>query len=191
MHRGRDSLPLCRRLVVAHEIVDVMQPRLRLGEVGVVQQIDIEARHGHRVDARSHGVGYEVSGARRVVQLRGEMHRQVTIGGIERGALGVLRVETGEVEKQIAVHIRRGEEDLAELHLARRLRLRRDPLQRAQQATIAHAVRDDMHLLRPAVRGKVHEEIRDRPLAGLDARLIHRVGRHAATRGPTEERSCS
>ena len=58
MHRGRDSLPLRRRLVVAHEIVDVMQPRLRLGEVGVVQQIDIEARHGHRVDARSHGVGY-------------------------------------------------------------------------------------------------------------------------------------
>ena len=102
------------------------------------------------------------------------MHRQVAIGGIERGALGV-RVETGEVEKQIAVHIRRGEEDLAELHLAQRLRLRRDPLQRAQQAAIAHAVRDDMHLLRPAVRGEVHE-IRDRPLTGLDARLIHRVG---------------
>ena len=45
-----------------------------------------------------------------------------------------------------------------------------------------------MHLLRSAVRGEVHEEIRNRPLTGLDARLIHRVGGHAAARGPTEER---
>jgi len=28
------------------------------------------------------------------------MYRQVAIGGIERGALGVLRIETGEVEKR-------------------------------------------------------------------------------------------
>ncbi len=74
------------------------------------------------------------------MQLRGEMHRQVVIGGIERGVLGVLWVEVGEVEKQIAVHIRRGEEELTELHLAQRLRLHRDPLQGAQQAAIAHAV---------------------------------------------------
>jgi hypothetical protein len=191
MHRGRDPLPLRWSLVVAHEIVDIMQQRLRLGEVGVAQQIDVKVRHGHRVDAGSHGVGYEVSAAWRVVQPRGEMYRQVAIGGIERGALGVFRVETGEVEKQIAVHIRRREEDLAKLHLAQRLRLRRDPLQRPQQAAIAHTVGDDVHLHRPAVRGEVHEEIRNRPLAGLDARLIHRISRHAAARGPTEERRCS
>jgi len=107
MHRGRDPLSLRRCLVVAHEIVDVMQQRLRLGEVGVVQQIDVEVQHGHCVDAGSHGVGHKISGARCVVQLRGEMHRQVVIGGIERGVLGVLWVEVGEVEKQIAVHIRR------------------------------------------------------------------------------------
>src|SRR4029453_19023481 len=67
IHRGRDPLPLRWRLVVAHEIVDVMQQRLCLGEVGVAQQIDIEVRHGHCVDAWSHGVGYEVSGAGAVV----------------------------------------------------------------------------------------------------------------------------
>jgi hypothetical protein len=38
---------------VAHEIVDVMQQRLCLGEVGVAQQIDVEVRHSHRVDAGS------------------------------------------------------------------------------------------------------------------------------------------
>jgi hypothetical protein len=90
---------------VAHEIVDVMQQRLRLGEVGVAQQIDVKVRHGHRVDGGSHGIGYEVSGAWRVVQLRGEMYRQVAIGDIERGTLGVLRVEAGEVEKQIVVGV--------------------------------------------------------------------------------------
>jgi hypothetical protein len=100
----------------------------------------------------------------------------------------VLRVEAGKVEKQIAVHIRRSEEDLAELYLPQRLCLRRDPLQGAQQATIAHTVRDDVHLLRPAVRGEVHEKIRDCPLAGLNARLIHWVGGDVAARGPTEER---
>jgi hypothetical protein len=63
MQRGRDPLPLRRRLVVAHEIVDIMQQRLRLGEVGVAQPIDVEVRHGHGVDAGSHGVGYEVSTA--------------------------------------------------------------------------------------------------------------------------------
>ena len=89
MQRGRDPLPLRRRLVVAHEIVDVMQQRLRLGEVGVAQQIDVKVRHSHRVDGGRHRVRYKVSGAWRVVQLRGEMYRQVAIGDIECGALGV------------------------------------------------------------------------------------------------------
>ena len=55
---GFAPLPLRWRLVVAHEIVDVMQQRLRSGEVGVAQQIDVEVRHGHRINAGSHGVGY-------------------------------------------------------------------------------------------------------------------------------------
>jgi len=74
---------------VAHEIVDIMQQRLRLGAVRVAQQIDVKVRHGHRVNTGSHGVGYEVFAARRVVQLRGEMHRQIAIRGIQRSALGV------------------------------------------------------------------------------------------------------
>ena len=73
---------------MAHEIVDIKQQRLRLGTVRVAQ-IDVKVRHGHRVNTGSHGVGYEVSAARRVVQLRGEMHRQIAIRGIQRSALGV------------------------------------------------------------------------------------------------------
>ncbi len=73
---------------MAHEIVDIKQQRLRLGAVRVAQ-IDVKVRHGHRVNTESHGVGYAVSAARRVVQLRGEMHRQIAIRGIQRSALGV------------------------------------------------------------------------------------------------------
>ena len=65
MHCRRDPLPLCWCLIVTHEIVDVMQQRLRLGEVGMAQQIDVEVRDGHRVDAGSHSVGDKVSAARR------------------------------------------------------------------------------------------------------------------------------
>ena len=64
----------------------------------------------------------------------------------------------------------------------------RDALQGAQQAAVAHAVGDDMHLLRAAVGGEIHQEIGDRPFAGLDARLVGRIGRDAAARRPTEKR---
>ena len=120
------------------------------------------------------------------MQLRGEMHRQVTIGGIERGALGVLRVETGEVEKQIAVHIRRGEEDRPNFTwpgVCAAIRCS------AQQAAIAHAVRDQVHLLRPPCTVKsTRKSVIARSLASM---LASSTGRHAATRGPTEERRCS
>ena len=191
MSRRLYPLPLRRSLVVAHEIVDIVEQRLSLGEVRVTQQIDVEVRHRDGIDPWRHGVRNIVSGSRRVVQFRRQMHRQVAIGRIERGALGVLTVEGGEVEKQISVHIRGSKKDLAELHLAHSLRIGRDSLERAQQTPIAHAVRDHVHFLRAAVRGEVHEELRDGALAGFDAGLIRWVGRHAAARRPTEKRGRS
>ena len=116
------------------------------------------------------------------------MHGQVGVRGIERGALGVLGVEACEVEEQVAIDVGRGEEDLAELQLPAQLSSGRDPLEGAKQAAVAHAVRDDVHSFGPAARGEIHQEISDRPLAGLDGRLVGRVGRHAAARRPTEER---
>ena len=65
--------------------------------------------------AGRHGVGLEVTGARGVVEFRREMHRQVALRSVERGPLGVLGIEPGEVEEEVAVDVRRGEEDLAEL----------------------------------------------------------------------------
>lgn len=88
----------------------------------------------------------------------------------------MFQVEPCEIEKQIAVHIRRGDEHLAELHSALSLRIRRDPLERSQQNAIAHAVSDEMHLLRAAVRGEVDEKLGDGPLAGL----VGGIGRDAA-----------
>jgi hypothetical protein len=57
------------------------------------------------------------------------------------------------------------QKDLAEQHLAQRLRLCCDPSQCVQQAAIAHAVYDDMYLHRALRGGEGHEEIRDHPLA--------------------------
>ena len=67
MNGGGHPLPLRRSLVVSHEIVDIVQQRLGLGEVGVTQQVDVEVRDGHRVDAGSHGVGQVITGAGGVV----------------------------------------------------------------------------------------------------------------------------
>lgn len=117
MNRGRNPLPLLWILVVTHEIVNVVQQRLRLSEVGVAQQIDVEVRNGHRVNTGSYGVGCVITGPRRPVQLPRKMDRQIAIGCVERRALGVLRVETGEVEKQSLVNIRRAEDDLTDLYL--------------------------------------------------------------------------
>ena len=116
------------------------------------------------------------------------MHRQVPVRGIQGRALSVLGVEPREVQEQVAVHVRRGQKDLAEFHLALHLRVRRDPLQRAQQAAIAHAVGDHMHLLRAAVLCEVHQEIGNGLLARLDGRLVRRVSRHTTTRWPAKER---
>jgi hypothetical protein len=68
--------------------------------------------------------------------------------------------KAGEVEEEVAIDVRRGEEDLAELHPAARLGVGGDALQRAQQTAVAHAVGDHMHLLGTAVGGEVHQETR-------------------------------
>jgi hypothetical protein len=48
------------------------------------------------------------------------MRRQVGLRGVERRAFGVFWINPRQVQEQIAVYVRRGQEDLAEAYLAKR-----------------------------------------------------------------------
>ena len=63
MTHGQDPLPLRRGLAVAHEVVDVVQQGLRLGEVTVAKPIDVEVGDRYCVEPGDHGVGDVVTGA--------------------------------------------------------------------------------------------------------------------------------
>lgn len=65
-------------------------------------------------------------------------------------------------------------------------RRRRCVAARAADA-VAHAVSDHTYLARPAVVAEVHQEIGDRPVAGLDARLVRPIGSDAAAGWPNEK----
>ena len=56
----------------------------------MAQQVEVEVGHGHGVHARRHGVGLEITGARRVVQFGRQVHRQVGVRRVKRGAIAVL-----------------------------------------------------------------------------------------------------
>jgi hypothetical protein len=68
------------------------------------------------------------------------MHRQISAGGIERDAICVRAIERGETEKEIAVDVRRGKNDLVEVHLSAQLGTGGDARQGAQESAIAHAM---------------------------------------------------
>src|SRR5258708_27167808 len=88
-------------------------------------------------------------------------------------------IKRGEIEKEIAVDIRRGKNDLVEMHLAAQLGAGGDALQGAQKSAIAHAMVDEMELRRGVARlailRELDEKIRNRLLARLDAGLIRRI----------------
>src|SRR5258708_26480106 len=100
-------------------------------------------------------------------------------------------IKRGEIEKEIAVDIRIGKNDLVEMHLAAQLGAGGDALQGAQHAALARAMGDEMEVRRGVARlailRELDEKIRNRLLARLDARLIRRISRKVAARGPAEE----
>ena len=171
-----------------HQIEDVVEQSIRLSKVAVAEPIEVKVGHRDGVDTFDDGVRLKVASARGVMEIGGQIDCQVAIRCVKRGAIAVLGVQAGQVEKEVSVHVRRSEEDLAKLDRPPRLRISGDALQSTQQAAVPHAVGDDMDLCRSRPGGELHEKIRDRPLAGLDARLVGRISDHVATRGPTEER---
>ena len=62
------------------------------------------------------------------------------MGGIERRPLAVIGIEAGEIEKQVTVDVRRGEEDLGEFDLAARGGIRRDALLRAESCFLVSSI---------------------------------------------------
>ena len=92
-----------------------------------------------------------------------------------------------QIKEQIPIDVGSRENDLAELHLRTALGVGGNPLQRPEEAPVAHAMRNDIDALGPAAAAEVGEEIGDRPFARVDRRLVGRVGGHRPAGRPGEE----
>lgn len=62
-----------------HQIVDVVEQSIRLCKVAVAEPIEVKVRHRNGVDTLDDGVRLEVSGARGVVEIGGQIDCQVAI----------------------------------------------------------------------------------------------------------------
>ena len=151
------------------------------------EQIDVEVGDGDRVDTGGDGVGLEIAGPMPPVHPTRRVHGDVPIRCVERAAVAKLRVKMRQVEKQIPIDVGSRENDLAELHLRPALGVGGNPLQRSEEAPVAHAMRNDIDALGPAAAAEVGEEIGDRPFARVDRRLVGRVGGQRPAGRPGEE----
>ena len=142
-----------------HQIKDVVEQSIRLSKVAVAEPIEVKVRHRDGVDTFDDGVRLKVAGARGVMEIGGQIDCQVAIRCVKRGAIAVLGVKAGQVEKEVSVHVRGSEEDLAKLDRPPRLSISGDALQSTQQAAVAHAVGDAMDLCRSRPGRELHEEI--------------------------------
>jgi len=93
----------------------------------------------------------------------------------------------GQVQEQVAIKIGGGKEDLAKSDAG--FGARRDALQCSQQAAVAHAVDDQVHLARARFPDHVNQETGQGALAAFYGSFVAGVGLQASLRRPAEEAS--